>query len=488
MKTALLLAYSLVVIFGLPITAKATPEITQYGIGCTDGLCLWVKGRDLFRSTNDHSRENRYDYIYIDVYADADAAKDDRLARYFISDFLSTRTTDEGIQILSLKFEEPVVREQMMKSGIYFRIVNPESKSQKKWTERVFLPWNRNALILSEDFQTVPLTNRGTWGIPRATLRDRKSFNPAANSKLGWFNTSHGQASRIHASSDGNRYLVTRTEKGKFGIPKWERGGGMAVTSNFCQTPPCEVVCEKATCRTDEKPAMISKGFEEAILSYKVNFANCPGSQEEFDFKKGGKLPGLGGGRGGAASGGGNGGGGPSGRNGWSSRTMWGSMMNATLYLYHPDMRNPSVIPVPKGGNEAIYHRKDLANRPGTMIYGHGFPYLNDDGSRFIFERNRWYLIEQRVRMNSVSSDTAKGNHDGEIEILVDGKRKLLVQNIRLRHGKKFKTGSNDEMPKLLDIDSLAFHNFFGGNQDKYAPRTDSCVAFDNVRVFEPIR
>lgn len=69
----------------------------------------------------------------------------------------------------------------------------------------------------------------------------------------------------------------------------------------------------------------LPRSYEELYFSYRVRF------EHGFDWVKGGKLPGLFGGRGNT------GGNVPDGSDGWSGRMMWRQSGEATQYIYHPD-------------------------------------------------------------------------------------------------------------------------------------------------------
>ena len=107
---------------------------------------------------------------------------------------------------------------------------------------------------------------------------------------------------------------------------------------------------------------------DEYYLSYMLKF------EEGFDFRRGGKLPGLCGGR---ANTGGNR---PTG-DGWSARYMWRGDGRIVVYLYHLDQRGR---------------------------YGD-------------------YQLTQRIRVNT------PGEPDGHLQVWVDGREALHRQDIRYR-------------------------------------------------------
>ena len=463
-----LLAASLI-LFAVQVQAKT--EIKSFGTGCPNNLCLWIVGTDLFRTTSDGSEGNKFNYSHINFYSAPSGAASERIARGFAREFKGLDQAGSE-QRMHIRLDHPEVRKRMYEGGVYFRFVNPEADDSQASAQVHFLKWDGKTII-AEDFESLPVTAGTNFGIPRHFVNTER-LNPAKNDVLGWIKDAFTLQARISEGPEKNKYIMGRTPVGRWGPTDFQSvGGGFTFSSSFCRTPPCA---------NDARGESISKGYEEMFLTYRVNFANCPGSSVPFDFRKGGKLPGLGGGAGGPASGGGRNSSGPNGRNGWSARNTFGRGGAGGLYLYHPDMRNPTVIPVPPGGDTAIYHRHKETEK--SIIYGHGFPYRNADGSQFVFTPNRWYTIEQRVKMNSVRGATGVGNFDGLIEVHVDGELKLRVENIRLRHGERYPAPDNQNISKRLDIDSLAFHHFHGGGTPESAPLNESCAAFDDVRVF----
>lgn len=157
-------------------------------------------------------------------------------------------------------------------------------------------------------------------------------------------------------------------------------------------------------------------------LSYKVKF------EEGFDFRLGGKLPGL-------TSGGEKftGGHHPAHGEGWSARFMWRKGGQAELYLYYVD----------KLSDWGDSHR----------LKG------------IVFETGKWYRIRQRVTLN----DPDKAN--GRIKVWVNGTSVLDLQDLRLRIGEQGW------------IDSFYFSTFHGGNTIDWAPQNDSYARFDDLKI-----
>lgn len=158
---------------------------------------------------------------------------------------------------------------------------------------------------------------------------------------------------------------------------------------------------------------------ERYVCEYRVRFG------PDFDFRKGGKMPGLAGGRGNT------GGKRPTG-DGWSARYMWRDSGRLSLYLYHLD-------------------------QPGR--YGGYF----DTTAQF--ETDRWYRLRQEVRLNHPDRS------DGVITVWVDGKVVLRLPELRLRVGEK------------APIDSFYFSTFFGGSTSSWAPSHDCAMDFGGLTI-----
>ena len=154
-------------------------------------------------------------------------------------------------------------------------------------------------------------------------------------------------------------------------------------------------------------------------LSYRVLF------EKGFDFSKGGKLPGLGGGK--ANTGGEK----PTG-DGWSARYMWGEGGTLGLYLYHLDQKT-------KYGERIELQTKAV---PG-----------------------KWFKLSQVVQVNS------PGKADGRIRVWIDEKLALDRKGLRLRG----KVG-----PQVALVDQFMFSTFHGGSTRDWVPRRDSHARFDD--------
>ena len=155
-------------------------------------------------------------------------------------------------------------------------------------------------------------------------------------------------------------------------------------------------------------------------LSYYIRFS------ENFDFVKGGKLPGLFGGE--RVSGGKV----PDGTNGFSTRFMWRKKGDGEVYAYLP-----------------------TSKKYGTSI-GRG---------EWRFIPGRWYRLEQEVTLNK------PGSKNGRIRVWLDGKKVLDQKKLTFRTTDKLK------------IEGIFFSTFFGGGDASWATPKDVFVDFAQFSV-----
>ena len=155
-------------------------------------------------------------------------------------------------------------------------------------------------------------------------------------------------------------------------------------------------------------------------LSYYLRFS------KNFDFVKGGKLPGLFGGT--EISGGKI----PDGTNGFSTRFMWRRNGDGEVYAYLPTNK-----------------------KYGTSI-GRG---------NWKFIPGKWHHLEQEVKLNQ------PGSNNGQIKVWLDGK-KVLDEG-----GLTFRT------TEALKIEGIFFSTFFGGGDASWATQSDVFVDFAKFSV-----
>lgn len=164
----------------------------------------------------------------------------------------------------------------------------------------------------------------------------------------------------------------------------------------------------------------LNQGVECLILTYELKF------DKNFDFVKGGKLPGLYGGIGNS------GGKIPNGHDGFSVRFIWKEQGKGAAYAYLPNS-------------------KTWGTALGTGSWS--------------FTVGSWHRIEQKVKLNT------PGQSDGEITVWYDN---TLVHTSR---GLVFRdTGQ-------LKIEGLMFSTFFGGNNATFATPVDTHIEFRNFAM-----
>ena len=155
-------------------------------------------------------------------------------------------------------------------------------------------------------------------------------------------------------------------------------------------------------------------------LSYYVRFS------QDFDFVKGGKLPGL---FGGTQTSGGND---PDGTNGFSTRFMWRRDGKGEVYAYLP-----------------------TSSHYGTSI-GRG---------NWYFTPGTWHHLEQQVDLNNPDQK------NGRVQVWLDGKKVLDQSNLQFRTTEKLK------------IEGIFFSTFFGGSDQSWATPKEVTVDFTNFSV-----
>jgi hypothetical protein len=152
-----------------------------------------------------------------------------------------------------------------------------------------------------------------------------------------------------------------------------------------------------------------------AILTYRVRFA------KNFYFVRGGKLPGLFGGRGNS------GGIIPNGTDGFSFRLMWGPFGEGTVYAYLP-----------------------TSVKYGTpLLFG-----------KLLFKRGRWQTVRQEVVLNH------PGKADGFVKMWIDGKFLGEAAGLIIR------------TVDTLKINGMFFDVFFGGDDPSWASARDTYIEF----------
>ncbi len=184
---------------------------------------------------------------------------------------------------------------------------------------------------------------------------------------------------------------------------------------------------------------------EAATLSYKVMFP------KDFDFVRGGKLPGFAGGS--APSGGAS----TAEADGFSFRIMWRELGVLCDYIYHMD-RDQSK----RWGTDFLWTSDNNKNKPITKDMWKDMNTRFED--RMYLIPGKWYTLKTYVKMNT------PGQEDGKIISWLDGKEAV---NLNLRFRKDLSFG----------IDCLYFSTFFGGNDETWAPKKEEVIYFDDIKI-----
>ncbi|PCH96890.1 MAG: hypothetical protein COB83_04020 [Gammaproteobacteria bacterium] len=176
-------------------------------------------------------------------------------------------------------------------------------------------------------------------------------------------------------------------------------------------------------------------------VSFRARFKN------DFVFSGMGKLgPGL------AAGYDATGGNRSDGYSGFTSRLEWQTHNNsgigagrlaALVYNYNPDIESP----------------------PSLKYYS-----KMADGSDYIMDNNRWYLLEQCIKQNTFD-EQGNAQPDGEIDVYVDGKHLVHKDQLVFR------------LTPQLVVDQLLFTTFFGGASLEYAADRDEYIDYADIYV-----
>ena len=179
----------------------------------------------------------------------------------------------------------------------------------------------------------------------------------------------------------------------------------------------------------DRMTGLEESHFQEIYLRYYLKF------EEGFDFRLGGKLPGLmGGGNSWSRSGGDQ----PDGTNGWTTRFMWRRNGQIVVYAYLPPSEN---------------------GKWGGIQWG------QDIDCDFAAEPGKWHCIEQYINVGTPGED------DGQLKVWIDGIQRLDIDDMR------FWDVEND----YGLIGGVYFSTFHGGNTSSWGPHVDSYAQYDGI-------
>lgn len=183
----------------------------------------------------------------------------------------------------------------------------------------------------------------------------------------------------------------------------------------------------------------LGQSYDTLWVSYNLKF------QDSFNFVKGGKLPGLGGGStptGGQPV---------TGEDGFSARIMWkytatasDSQGVATQYIYHMDQ--PSTY--------------------GEYFY-YAYPNPNWSSARRYFKPGQWHSVKTRIIINT------PGQFDGRITSWLDDELAMDSSAMRFRADGITHFG----------VDKFLFSTFFGGGDVSWAASKDEHIYFDDFVI-----
>ncbi len=192
------------------------------------------------------------------------------------------------------------------------------------------------------------------------------------------------------------------------------------------------------------------KSFDEYTVEYKVRVS------KDFDFVRGGKLPGLFGGSGPA------GGASVAKADGFSARVMWRELGVLCQYVYYTDKD-----PESKWGKNFLWMNGDNKNVPITHEMWKTMNSRFNDRSYII--SGKWHTLRTYVKMNT------PGKEDGKIISWFDGVEAVNV-NLKFRNDSSF------------GIDRFKFTTFFGGNDETWAPKKDEKMYFKDFLFISDIK
>ncbi|MGW5639606.1 polysaccharide lyase [Streptomyces sp. NPDC003832] len=115
------------------------------------------------------------------------------------------------------------------------------------------------------------------------------------------------------------------------------------------------------------------------------------------------------------------------------------------------------------GGQAAVYYY----HMGHAGQYG-DYAILKNNGQDIYWPKGKWVNVAQRVKVNTVTNGTA--NADGEIEVFYNGKSAARITGLR------FVTNGDQ-------VDKAYFSSFAGGATTNFAPKNDSHMWFDDIKV-----
>lgn len=301
-----------------------------------------------------------------------------------------------------------------------------ETKDDTPSTSSTASAPKETALVSCADL--FPVSSSKSWtscpGAPKSLPMTMDIFG-----KIHHVNTALSRT--IGPAPDGKPALIAKYKKGSYALqtPNGRPNGGIS----FFAPGQKDVVLTTA---------------KEATFGYSVFFPS------DFDFVLAGKLPGLYGGDTEDSSIGC--GGGIRTTKCWSARLMWREQGAGELYPYLPSEGTFKTIN-DKACEAAISGSHGTCKTDWGMSIGTG---------SYKWKRGAWTTVSQRVRLNDL------GKANGEMEVFVEGKSVIKLNNISLR--------TTDE----ARIRGMMVQSFFGGSsKPDYATPKDQQVFFSDFSI-----
>jgi hypothetical protein len=218
--------------------------------------------------------------------------------------------------------------------------------------------------------------------------------------------------------------------------------------------------CVTSACAFQTK-SLLPKPIDSGTLSYMLRFGR------DFDWVRGGKLPGFCGAKclTGCKE--------VSGLDGWSSRNMW---RPCVWPPEHPDKALKCT-----GGKLAayVYHMfKEHWCGDDFEFSSEKYAAQASDGTPFNFfqpDPEKWYHIQTHIRMNTAGDpgDPVSFVTDGILRTWLDGE--LVVD----------KTEMGWRQFNNVTIDTLYFSVFFGGSSPSFQAKKDETIRFADFKIYE---
>jgi len=185
----------------------------------------------------------------------------------------------------------------------------------------------------------------------------------------------------------------------------------------------------------------------EGTLEYSVYFP------DNFDWVKGGKLPGMHGGNmectGSKQK--------PNGHNCFSTRLMWGPGGSVEGYLY---------VPLSKQDKSFCSHCANEGGNAGSCGALGGDDYCHYDRGAGHFKKGSWNTVRQYVKLNS------PGSNNGVFELWLNGKRIMSDDAVYYRDDSS------------MSLSGMLFSTFYGGDSKSYAPHKNERAYFKDITVY----